>query len=119
MMKVFNKFSLFSGLQLNKLKCEVTGIGTLKSLKIALCGMDSINLIADSITILGRNFSYKKQIVKIRNVLIFWRMRNLTVEVIAFEVLVLSKTTHLASVINIPVAMIKESNKIQKEFIWR
>ena len=46
-------------------------------------------------------------------------MRNLTVEVIAFEVLVLSKTNHLASVINIPVAMIKESNKIQKEFIWR
>ena len=67
MMKVFDKFSLFSGLQPNKLKCEVAGIGTLKSLKIALCGMDSINLIADSITILGRKFSYKKQIASKMN----------------------------------------------------
>ena len=67
MMRVFDKFSLFSGLQPNKLKCEVAGIGTLKSLKIALCGMDSINLIADSITILGRNFSYKKQIASKMN----------------------------------------------------
>ena len=35
-MKVFDIFSLFSGLKPNKSKCEVAGIGALKGAKLAL-----------------------------------------------------------------------------------
>ena len=53
MIKVFDQFSRFSGVKPNKSKCEVTGIGILKGVKMALCGMKNINLFPDSIKILG------------------------------------------------------------------
>ena len=35
--KTFGYFSLFSGLKINKTKCEIAGIGVLKGVKLALC----------------------------------------------------------------------------------
>ena len=43
MMKVFDKFSPFSGLRPNKSRCQVAGMGVLKEKK-----MESINLRSDS-----------------------------------------------------------------------
>ena len=43
-MKVFDIFSLFSGLKPNKSKFEVAGIGALKGVKLALCGNKCIDL---------------------------------------------------------------------------
>ena len=37
--KTFDSFSLFSGLNINKTKCEIAGIRVLKGVKLALCGM--------------------------------------------------------------------------------
>ena len=39
-----HKFSLVSGLKPNEAKCEITGIGVLKGVSLALCGMDCIDL---------------------------------------------------------------------------
>ena len=52
----------FSGLKINKLKCEVAGTGAMKGVKVALCVIESVNLPTNSIKILGIYFSYKKKL---------------------------------------------------------
>ena len=37
--QIFEHFSFFSGLKPNKSKCEIIGIGVLKGIQMALCGM--------------------------------------------------------------------------------
>ena len=39
-----NTFLNFSGLKLNKTKCEIAGIGVLNGVQVALCGMKYVNL---------------------------------------------------------------------------
>ena len=43
-MNPFDKFSLLTGLKTDKTKCEIAGIGALKGVSLALCGMDCIEL---------------------------------------------------------------------------
>ena len=62
--KVFNLFSKFSGLKPNLTKCEVSGIGVLKGVQVAVCGMKYINLKVDTIKILGIHFSYNELIAR-------------------------------------------------------
>ena len=81
------------------LKCENAGIGVLKSVKVAVCGIKCINLCNDTIKSTGIHFSYNKEksnekkilesITKIQNVLKVWRMRHLTLEgkIIVFKTL--------------------------------
>ena len=128
--KAFDKFSLFSGLKINNAKCEIAGIGVKKRVKMALCGMDCIDLTEDVIKILGIYFYYNKtleqeknllnHIVKIQNTLKLWKLRNLTNEgrIIVFKSLAISKLIHLALVTEIPTATINLLTKIQMEFIW-
>ena len=66
-MKSFDNFSLFSGLKVNRSKYEIAGIGTKKRVKVALCGMKSINLKYDFIKILGVCYSYNKEIENEKN----------------------------------------------------
>ena len=127
--KTFDKFSLFSGLKINNAKCEIAGIGVKKGVKMALCGMDCIDLTEDVIKILGIYFSYNKKleqeknflnhIVKIQNTLKLWKLRNLTNEgrIIVFKSLAISKLIHLALVTEIPTTTINLLTKIQMEFI--
>ena len=84
---IFHKFYLVSGLSLNSTKCEITGIGILKGVNVALCGMKCLKLTKETVKILDVRFSYNKKlehgmnfqnhIVKIESVLRLWRMRNL------------------------------------------
>ena len=79
LLEIFKHFSQLSGLKPNKSKCEIAGIGVLKRVKVALCGMRCVNLYEDTIKILGIHYSYNKQlpndenfkkyIAKIENVL--------------------------------------------------
>ena len=97
---------------------------------LALCGMDCIDLTKKTIKVLGIHFSYNKKLEteenfirhvwKIEKVLKLWRMRNLTLEgkITIFKTLAISKIIHLSRVTNVPTQIIKELNKIQKEFIW-
>ena len=41
-------------------KCEIAGIGALKSVKVVVCGMKYVDLCKDTIRITGVHFSYKK-----------------------------------------------------------
>ena len=129
--KMFGKFSLFSGLKINNAKCEVAGIGVKKGIKMAHCGIKCINLMDDVIKIIGIFFSYNKKleqkktflnhIVKIQNILKLWKLRNLTIEgrIVVFKSLAISKLIHLALVTEIPTSTINLLTKIEMEFIWK
>ena len=62
----FKVFSLFSGLNPNFSKCEIAGLGSLKGVLEAVCGLKSINLTTDTIKILGVHFSYNSTL-KVQN----------------------------------------------------
>ena len=44
LVKTFTLFSSFLGLKLNISKCEICGLGPLKGVKMAVCGMQSVDL---------------------------------------------------------------------------
>ena len=104
---IFHEFSLVSRLSPNTTKCEVAGIGPLKAVNVALCGIKCLNLMKETVKILGVHFSYNKKlehemtfqsrIVKTESVLRLWRMRNLTIEgkVLVFKSLAISKIVSL------------------------
>ena len=54
-------FSNFSGLRPNLHKCKIAGIGILKNVNVALCGMKNINLTTESTKLLGVHISYNKK----------------------------------------------------------
>ena len=66
-LKVFNNFSKISGLKSNKSKCEIAGIGALKWVREALCGMQRMNLNEKTIKILGMHFSYNEKLDEEKN----------------------------------------------------
>ena len=113
-LKIFDIYSSFSGFKPNKSKCEVAGIGALKRVNIALCGVKCFGLKLNTVKILGIHFSYKKkiendenflkQITSIEKILKLWRMRNLALEgkITVFKSLAICKISHLALITNIP-----------------
>ena len=82
----FKVFSLFSGLKANFSKCEIAGLGSLKGILEAVCGLKSINLTTDIIKILGVHFScnstlkvqnnFLGTVKSIQQVLRFWNRRS-------------------------------------------
>ena len=58
----FDFFSYFSGLKPNLRKSEIAGIGVLKGVQVAVCGVHCIDLNNDTLKILSNNFSYNKKI---------------------------------------------------------
>ena len=79
LMNIFDTFSKFSGLKLNKSKCEIVGIGGLKGVQVTLCGVRCIVLVSEILKILGIYYSYnealeiqenfKRHIIKIEKIL--------------------------------------------------
>ena len=51
LVKTFTLFSSFSALKPNISKCEICGLGPLKVVEMAVCGMKSVDLTRDAITI--------------------------------------------------------------------
>ena len=84
------QFYTFSGFGPDLNKCKIAGIGVLKDANLALCGLKSVNLTKQSITILGVHLSYNEKlqnelkfcttIKNICNVIKLWRMRHLSLE---------------------------------------
>ena len=62
LMNIFDTFSKFSGLKPNKSKCEIAGIGVLKGVQVALCGMRCIDLVSNIVKISGISYSYNDKI---------------------------------------------------------
>ena len=127
---LLTNFSEFSGLKPNKSKCEIVGIGALKGVNLALCGMKSVNLNNETIKVLGTHFSYNKILEKEKNfryniesiqtILKIWRMRNLSLlgKITVFKSLAISKIIHLALITTLDKTMINHLEKIQRDFIW-
>ena len=130
LVKTFTLFSFFSDLKPNISKCEICGLGPLKGVEMAVCGMQSVDLTRDAIKILGVYFSYNinlmnpknncQAITNIHGILKLWRMRNLSIEgkIVAFKTPAISKLVYLALLTVIPDHITEEVTKIQKSFIW-
>ena len=107
-------FSDFFGLKPNTTKCEVAGIGVLKEVQVAVCGMKCTDLRNKAIKILSVYFSYNQKIkddknfyntiLNIQGVLNLWRMRNLTLQgrIVVFKTLAILKIFFLALLTKIP-----------------
>ena len=131
--EIFNTFDIFSkysGLKINKSKCEIAGIGVKNGAKTALLGTKNINLNNDYIKILGVCFSYNEDLFKEKNytevvkkmedVIAIWRWRNLSLggKVTIFKSLVFSKIVFISYLNHVPDSIIKKIEHIQKDFIW-
>ena len=129
LMKIFDVFLTFSGLKQNKSKYETAGLGALKGVNLALCGLERINLMFNAIKILEVYYSYDKNfenqenfinpVLKIEKPLRLWRMRNLFIacKITVFKTLVISKIVHLTLVKIIPNSIILDT--IKKYSIWK
>ena len=62
LMKTFKLVSKFSRLKPNILKCEVSGIGSLKGVEMAVCRFKSIDLKTETIKILCIHFFYNQKL---------------------------------------------------------
>ena len=125
---MFDTFSLFSVLKINKKNCDIVDFGVKNGVKLALCGTLCFYLTEDTINILGIYFSYNKKLeqeknslshtVKIQNILKLWKLRNLTVEgrTAVFKSLAISKISILIWSFKSIINLLK---KIQMEFIWK
>ena len=111
LMNILDIFSKFSGLKPNKSKCEIAGMGALKGVQAALCGMRYIDLVFTIVKILRIynnklkiQENFKRHIIKIENILQIWRMRELSItgKITVFKTLAISKIVHLALVKTIP-----------------
>ena len=107
LLDIFSYYLKFSGLKPNFSKCEIAGIGFLKGVKVAVCGIKCVNLKANIIKILGIHFSYNNKLnmeknfltatSNIQSVLKIWHIRNLTLEgkILVFKTLALSKIENI------------------------
>ena len=67
MVDTFHFFSYFSGSKPNLTKSGIAGIGFLKGVQVAVCGMRCIDLNVDTLKILGTHFSYNEKLKKEKN----------------------------------------------------
>ena len=82
LMNIFDTFSKFSGLKPNKSKCEIAGIGALKGVQVALCGMRFIDLVSNTVKILGIYCSFNDKLEIQEN---FKRQKNFSKIFMIFE----------------------------------
>ena len=125
----FNQLYHFSGLKANTGKCEIAGIGSLKRVTEAVCGLKSVDLSNDTIKILGIYFFYNKNvqmqnnfittIKKIQQVLCLWNSRTLTLEgrIMIFKILAISKIVYLALITNVSNVIVEELQKTHKKIL--
>ena len=130
LVEIFNTFSLFSGLKPNLVKCEISGIGAMKGVQVAVCGMRCINFCNEAIKILGTYFSYNSKIKEecnflkivsnVQSALNLWRYQNLTLEgrIVVFKNLAISKIFFQTLIAPVPTDVIKALETIQTTFLW-
>ena len=70
LLNMFSYYSKFSGLKPNFSKYEIAGIGSLKGVEMAVCGIKCVNLKVNTIMILGIHFSYNNKLNTEKNFLI-------------------------------------------------
>ena len=66
---VFDEFQAYSSLKVSREKSEISGLGLAKGKLGALCGCKTVNLLTDSIYILGIHHSCNQTLTENRNLL--------------------------------------------------
>ena len=67
--RVFDEFQAYSSLKVSREKSEISELGLAKGELGALCGCKTVNLLTDSIYILGVHHSYNQTLAENRNLL--------------------------------------------------
>ena len=124
--EIFNTFDIFSkysGLKINKSKCEIAGIGVKNGAKTALLGTKCVNLNFEHIKILGVCFTYNNDLFiekhytevvqKMEGLLAIWRWRNLSLsgKIMVFKSLVFSKIIFISYLNKVPSSIITKRYK--------
>ena len=121
-------FSHFTGLKWDLRKSEIAGIGVLKGVQVAVCGMCCIDLNNDTLKILGTHYSYNKimkeekyffkTVTDIQRVLKIWKIKNLKLEgqIVIFKTIAISKIVFQSFITNVPKYVMNK--KIEKAFWW-
>ena len=129
MVDTFHFFWYFSGLKPNLTKSEISGIGVLKGVQVAVCGMRCTDLNIDTLKILSTHFSFNDKLKEEKNfykivtdmqrVLKIWKMRKLTLErkIVIFKTIAISRIVFQAF-ITVPKHIVSELKKMQKAFFW-
>ena len=109
----------------------MAGIGSLKGVKEAVCGLKCTHLSHDTIKALGIHFSYNKKvqmqnnflttIKKIQQVFCLWNSHMLTLagRIMMFKTLAISKIVYLALITNVPKVIVEELQKKQTKILWQ
>ena len=112
----------FTSLKVNYEKSEICGIGSKKGL---FSNITSVDIVNDTVKILGCHHSYNKQLADDRNfldtvaniqsVLNLWSWRGLSLlgKIQIFKTLGISKIQYLASMSRVPDRIIEELKTIQ------
>ena len=105
-------------------KSDLCGIGAMKGLEGALCGVNCLNLLSDSIKILGIHFSFSQGLYNARNYLTVWKSvqeilnlwstRGLTLagRIQVFETFGISKMFYISYMNRVSSLIIEELKKI-------
>ena len=64
---LFIYFLYYSGLKSNFKTSEIAGIGALKGVQVAVCGLRCIDLNNDTLKIVGTHFSYNEKLQEEKN----------------------------------------------------
>ena len=124
LLNTINYFSSFTCLKQNLSKCEVAGIGALKGIKVAICGIKCVDLTKEAVKILRVFFSYdknlqlennlRKAMLNIERILKMWKQKNLISQ---GKIIALSKNTSLAQVLVILNQIIDALQQTQNGFL--
>ena len=107
--------------------CEIAEIGSLKGAKVAVCVINCVNLIVNTIKIrcsdnnkLNMEKNFLTAISNIQNILKIWHTKNVTLEgeIIILRTLALSKIVHLHLKTVVPKQIIEQIETIQKNLLW-
>ena len=119
-------FKQFSSLKVNFDKSDLCGIGAKKGVEGAFCGVKCLNLLLNSIKILGVHFSYFQSLYNVRNyltvlksvqeVLNLWSARG---RIHVFKTFGISKILYMFYMNQVPSNIIEELKRFQSSFIWK
>ena len=103
------------------------GIGVLKGVQVAVCGMRCIDLNINMLKILGTHSSYNEKLKEEKNfltdfqrVLKKWKMKNLTLQgkIVIFKTIALSKIVFQSFITTMPKYVVNKLEKMHKAFLW-
>ena len=123
MVNTFHLFSEFSRLKPNLSKCEITGIGALKGVQVAVCGMRCVDLKNHTLKILGTYFSYNEKLKEERN--FYTTVTNiqralksrLEGKIVILKTLAISKIVFQSMITPDPRQIVNDLKRIQKAFL--